>query len=351
MPVLFVIVGILLFGFLIAVHEFGHFITAKLSNVKVNEFSIGMGPKLWSKQGSETLYSLRLFPIGGFCAMEGEDEDTGDPRSFQKAPPWKKFIILVAGAFMNFVAGLLIFCVLSASTPRYTIPVVAGYLPGYDPPLSSPRLEMGDRILSVDGNLIFVSSDVQLFFNRGGDDLDLVVRRNGRRVVLKDVHMPPFLHEGELKRGIQLSVQSTTLLGMLEQAWLNSIDTVRMVWLSLGDLFTGAAGIRDMSGPVGIVDMMGQTAQNSKTTALAAYNILYLIAFIAVNLAVMNLLPIPALDGGRIFFLIINLLYTAITKRKLDPKYEGIVNTVCFVALLGLMVVVAASDILKLFGR
>ncbi len=210
---------------------------------------------------------------------------------------------------------------------------------------------MGDRILSVDGKRLFVSSDVQLFFNRGGEHLDFVVRRNGQKIKLENVSMPPFAYNGSSVRGIQLSVQSTTLLGALEQAWLNSIDTVRIVWLSLRDLFSGAVGVRDMSGPVGIVDMMGQVAQKSQTTALAAYNILYLVAFIAVNLAVMNLLPIPALDGGRIFFLIINLLYTAVTKKELNPKYEGVVNTVCFVALLGLMVVVAASDILKLFGR
>lgn len=351
MPVLLVILGILLFGFLIAIHEFGHFITAKLSGVRVNEFAIGMGPKLWSRQGSETLYTLRLFPIGGFCAMEGEDEDTDDPRSFQKAKAWKKFLIMAAGAFMNFVAGLLIFLILAAASDSYVAPVVADFLPGYTPN-SSPQLQIGDRILSVDGHPVFVADDVRLFFHRGGDDLDIVVRRNGEKVTLKGCHMPPFLTEdGYQQRGIQLEARPLTFGNILQQGWGDSIDTVRLVWISLGDLFSGAVGIRDMSGPVGIVDMMGQTVRHSETVGLAAYNIFYLVAFIAVNLAVMNLLPIPALDGGRIFFLLINLIYTAITKKELNPKYEGIVNTVCFVALLGLMVVVAASDILKLFGR
>lgn len=301
MPVLLLILGILLFGFLIAIHEFGHFITAKLSGVRVNEFAIGMGPKLWSKQGNETLYTLRLFPIGGFCAMEGEDEDTDDPRSFQKAKAWKKFLIMAAGALMNFVAGFLIFVLLAASTPRYITPVVAGYLPGYDPDPATPRLEMGDRILSVDGNPIFVGDDMALFFNRGNDDLDFVVRRNGKKVVLNDVHMPPFPYNGTLKRGIELSQNNTTVLSALSKGFGDSIDTVRIVWISLGDLFSGAVGIRDMSGPVGIVDMMGQTVQNAGSAGLAAYRIFYLVAFIAINLAVMNLLPIPALDGGRIF--------------------------------------------------
>lgn len=350
MPVLLVILGILLFGFLIAIHEFGHFITAKLSGVRVNEFAIGMGPKLWLKQGEETLYTLRLFPIGGFCAMEGEDEDTDDPRSFQKAKAWKKFLIMAAGAFMNFVAGLLIFVVLAAVSDGYVAPVVAEFLPQYTPS-NGPQLQVGDRILSVDGNPIFVAKDVQLFFDRGGDDLDFVVRRDGKKVTLKGCHMPPFQTDDGYKRGIRLAQYPLTPGNILRQGWGDSIDTVRLVWLSLGDLFSGAVGIREMSGPVGIVDMMGQTVRHSESVGLAAYNIFYLVAFIAVNLAVMNLLPIPALDGGRIFFLIINLIYTAVTKRELNPKYEGVVNTICFVALLGLMVVVAASDVLKLFGR
>lgn len=351
MPVLIVLLGILLFGFLIAIHEFGHFITAKLSGVKVNEFAIGMGPKLLSKQGAETLYTLRLFPIGGFCAMEGEDEDSGDPRSFQKTKAWKKFLIMAAGAFMNFVVGLLIFIVLAAVSDSYVAPVVAEFLPEYAPS-GGPQLQIGDRILSVDGHSIFVADDIRLFFQRGGDDLDIVVRRNGERVILKGCHMPPFLTEdGYQQRGIKLEERPLTLGNILQQGWGDSIDTVRLVWLSLGDLFSGAVGIRDMSGPVGIVDMMGQVAVSAPSAWDAVYSILYFSAFIAVNLAVMNLLPIPALDGGRIFFLIVDLLYTAITRRKLDPKYEGVVNAVFFVALLGLMLVVAVSDVLKLFGR
>lgn len=350
MPVLTVLLGVLLFGFLIAIHEFGHFITAKLSGVKVNEFAIGMGPKLLSKQGAETLYTLRLFPIGGFCAMEGEDEDSSDPRSFQKATAWKKFLIMVAGAFMNFVAGLLIFVVLAAVSDSYVAPVVAEFLPEYTPN-GGPQLQVGDRILSVNGNPIFVAKDVQLFFDRGGDDLDFVVRRNGEKVTLKGCHMPPFQTDDGYKRGLRLAQYSLTPGNVLRQGWGDSIDTVRLVWLSLGDLFSGAVGIRDMSGPVGIVDMMGQVAAAAPSAWDAVYSILYFSAFIAVNLAVMNLLPIPALDGGRIFFLIVDLIYTAITKRKLNPKYEGVVNAVFFVALFGLMIVVAVSDVLKLFGR
>ncbi len=346
-----ILLGVLLFGLLIAVHEFGHFFTAKLCGVRVNEFAIGMGPKLLSHQGKETLYSLRLFPIGGYCAMEGEDEDTEDPRSFQKAAAWKKFIILVAGAFMNFVVGFLLFFILSVSMPAYNTPTVADLLPDYVPQ-SEVGLQPGDTILEVDGHAIYLSSDIQLFFQRGGDTLDLTVRRNGEKVHLGPCYMPYYQNsEGQRVRGIQLGVAHTTFLGAVQQGWLQSIDTVRLVWISLGDLFTGAVGIRDMSGPVGIVSVMGDMAAQSESTLEATLNIVYLIAFIAVNLAVMNLLPIPALDGGRVFFLLVNVIYTFFTKKNLNPKYEGIVNTVGLVLLLGLMVVVAASDVLKLFGR
>lgn len=353
---LIVLIGIVMFGLLIAVHEFGHFIVAKLSGVRVNEFAIGMGPKLWSRQGSETFYSLRLFPIGGYCAMEGEDEDTGDPRSFHRAKAWKKFLILVAGAAMNFLVGFLIFLGLSAMSQSYQVDVVTAFEPWSM--LPAQGLEIGDQFLSVDGHAIWVDGDTSLFLGRTGDRADIEVLRDGRRVLLKDVDMtktPVFQDNGTTRMLLGVTVGTRAYPASwgdrLRLSWYNSIDTVRLVWISLGDLLTGAVGVRDMSGPVGIVDMMGQMAGAAQTTSIAFMRVLYFVAFIAINLAVMNLLPIPALDGGRIFFLVVNLIYTALTKRHLDPKYEGAVNTVCFVALLGLMAVVAVSDVLKLFGR
>lgn len=348
--VLLVILAIVMFGLLIAVHEFGHFMTAKLSGVKVNEFSIGMGPKLLGKQGKDTYYALRLLPIGGYCAMEGEDEDTADPRSFQKAKAWKQFLILIAGAFMNFVAGLVIFFFLSITAKNYVTPVIDSFLPGFVPD-SQAQLMEGDRILKIDGHAIFVANDVTTFFNRGGDTLDLVVERGGEHIRLDGVYMPYFEYEGQLKRGINLTTQEMTFSSACSQAWFNSIDTVRLVWMSLKDLITGAVGLRDMSGPVGIVDAIGQVASSAPSAGVAAYSVFYFLAFIAVNLAVMNLLPIPALDGGRVLFLFVNVVYTAVTKKKLNPKYEGVVNTVGFAALLALMALVAISDVLKIFGR
>ncbi len=344
---LVVIAGILMFGLLIAVHEFGHFIVAKWCGVKVNEFAIGMGPKLWSRQGEETLYTLRLFPIGGYCAMEGEDEDTGDPRSFHRTKAWKKFLILVAGAFMNFLVGFLIFLAIYLTMQSYTVEVVGGFTSWSA--LPAQGLEAGDRFLSIDGHRVLVDGDAVFYLRRAQGDVDIEVLRNGKRLLLEDIAMTRT--DGQL--GIELAGETYTASfgDCLDLSLRQSFNTVRLVWTSLGDLFSGAVGIRDMSGPVGIVDMMGQVAQSAESPSLALASIVSFIAFIAINLAVMNLLPIPALDGGRILFLVVNLIYTAFTRRHLDPKYEGAVNTVFLLALLGLMAVVAVSDVLKLFGR
>ncbi|MEG2958626.1 MAG: site-2 protease family protein [Oscillospiraceae bacterium] len=351
---LYIVIAILMFGVLIAVHEFGHFATAKLLGVKVNEFAIGMGPKILSKQGKETLYSWRLFPVGGYCAMEGEDEDTEDPHSFQKQAAWKKLLILVAGSFMNFLAGFLIFLVLFSQVTAFVTPVLTGFLDGFEGQ-GQQGLMVGDRITKVDGHMIFMGSDLDLFFSRGGDTLDLEIKRDGRKIILNDFSMPvkEYTTEGETRmlRGVIRERKEATFLDRVQIACLNTVDTVRMVWMGLGDLVTGAVGLRDMSGPIGIVDMIGQVGENAPTTGLAVQNIFSFIAFIAVNLAVMNLLPIPALDGGRIFFLAVNSIFTFFTRKKLDPKYEGYVNAAGLICLLGLMAVVAVSDVLKLIGH
>lgn len=354
--VLLVIFGIIMFGLLIAVHEFGHFITAKLCGVKVNEFAIGMGPKLLSKQGKETLYSLRLFPIGGFCAMEGEDEDTADPRSFQKAKEWKKLLILVAGAAMNFVIGVLIFVGLYLGVRGYAVEIVGGFESWSR--LPEQGLQVGDEFLSIDGHEILVAGDASIFLDRAGAYVDIEVLRDGKRVMLEDVDMARTAvtgADGQVYHRLGLTLgskaYSATFGDKLRLAWNHSRNTIRLVWMGLGDLVTGKVGLRDVSGPVGIVDMMGQVAGQAETTTSAFLSILSLVAFIAINLAVMNLLPIPALDGGRIFFLLVNAIFTAVTKKRLDPKYEGVVNAVFLVGLLVFMAVVAASDVMKIFGR
>ena len=185
---LYIIVAILMFGLLIAVHEFGHFITAKWFHIRVNEFSIGMGPAVFKRQKGETLYSLRVLPLGGYCAMEGEDGDSDDPRSFEHAAAWKRGIVLVAGAFMNFLTGLVLLVILFAPAQGFLAEVYQGPLEGYG--TEHCGLEPGDRILSVDGHQVLVYGNAQLYLGRAGDVVDFVVERDGQRVELDNVSLP-----------------------------------------------------------------------------------------------------------------------------------------------------------------
>ena len=359
MYILYLILAIFMFGFLIAIHEFGHFITAKLTGVKVNEFAIGMGPQLLKKQKGETLYSLRLFPVGGFCAMEGEDAETGDKRAFTIQPAWKKILILTAGAAMNFLAGLIFLLIVCGQAEGFVSTEITGLMDGF-PNQPGQVLQVGDRITRVDGHAIYLRSDITLFLSRtGGTAVDLEVDRNGEKLVLDGYPLTQVEEEGGRRMlGIIMDgVEEATLGAKLKYTWLQAADDVRLVWYSLGELFRGAVGLRDMSGPVGIISMVGevgeQGAQDAEQAGQAAWygaliNILNFASFIAINLAVMNLLPIPALDGGRIFFVLFNGLVTLITHKRIDPKYEGYVHAVGLVLLLGLMVVVALSDVWKL---
>ena len=309
---LYIIIAILLFGFLIAIHEFGHFITAKLFGVRVNEFAIGMGPAIFSRQKGETLYALRAFPVGGFCAMEGEDDDSGDPRAFGAQKAWKRLIILAAGAAMNFVAGLVLILLLFSRAQAFTTPVLTGFMEGF--PLEGEQgLMAGDRIVSINGERIYLYNDVTMFLGRGsGEPYDIVVERNGERVTLND--LPLELREYTVdvqtvtRYGLYFAIEEATVGAKLRNSWYNAIDFVRLVRISLTDLVTGNAGLKDMTGPVGIVDTITQVGSQSATLGIALENIMYFGALIAVNLAVMNLLPLPALDGGRIFFLLLIML-------------------------------------------
>ena len=356
---LFVILAIVIFGVLIATHELGHFATAKLLGVKVNEFSVGMGPAVFKKEKGETLYSIRILPIGGYCAMEGEDDDSADPRSFGKAAGWKKFIILCAGAAMNFLTGLLIFLVIYAQSSAFAMPTIGGLMEGYG--LENCGLQAGDKVISVDGHKMYGYSNLSFFLSRAGDTVDWVVERDGERIVLKDVYMPlqeKTDSEGNTTRLRGLTIGVDVLPGTIGNkllfGWYAALDNVRLVWISLGDLLSGAVGLRDLSGPVGIVDVMTEVGSNpeySPTPAAAAMNMASFAGLIAVNLAVMNLLPLPALDGGRVFFLLLNGILNALFKRKIDPKYEGYVHMAGLAMLMGLMLMVTFSDIGKLFGK
>ena len=348
---MYIILAILIFGILIASHEFGHFAAAKLSGVKVNEFSIGMGPAIFKKQKGETLYSVRVLPIGGYCAMEGEDEENDDPRSLQKVSAPRQFAILAAGAGMNFITGLLLIAILYAGAAGYVRPTFAAYTEGYG--LEESGLLPGDIFYKLDGHRIYTYGDLSTYLSRAGDDVDIVVEREGKKIVLDDVHMPVQARVEENGTttylrgfGVGRYIVPATVFTHIQYSWYTALNFVRAVWMSLSDLIAGVYGIRDLSGPVGIVGTMNEIGQQSATAAIALEKLIYLAAFISINLAVMNLLPLPALDGGRIFFLLLNV----ILPWKIPAKYEGYVHLAGMLLLLSLMFFVTLSDVGKIIG-
>ena len=348
---MYIIIAIIIFGILIAIHEFGHFTAAKLCGVKVEEFAIGMGPALFKKQKGETVYALRILPIGGFCAMAGEDEESDDPRAFTNQGFWKKFVILCAGSFMNLVLGIGLILIMYAGAQAFVTPTIDHFMDGC-PYEGTEAMQAGDTFYSIDGQRIYLVSDVSSFLMRGDGVYDIVMLRDGEKVELKDFALTTktyaeYANEGP-KYGFVFGYTEATFGTKLEYTWNTTLEFSRLVWLGLGDLINGKVGLKDMSGPVGIVDMMNEVGQQAESTKAAADNLLYISAFIAVNLAIMNMLPIPALDGGRVFLMIVTVIIEAVSRKKLDPKYEGYIHLGGMVLLLGLMALVMYNDIAKL---
>lgn len=310
--------------------------------MQVNEFAFGLGPAIFKKKIGETVYAIRALPFGGQCVMEGEDEGSDNPRAFPNAARWKRFIILAAGVFMNFLLGLIVLICLIAPQQEYVttkIDYVMDKFTGGD------AIQPGDRIVSIDGRKILLSSDIATAMNAGDDyDYDFVIERDGERIELQNLHVEPQPYEenGETVYyyGFRYKVEELSFFEVLRQSWYSAVNMVRIVFDTFAMLFRGQVGFNDLSGPIGIVAVMSDVAQQSM------YSFWYLSAFIAINLAVMNLLPIPALDGGRIFFLLIE----AVTRRKINEKFEGILNAAMLILLLGLMVAVAVKDIVSLVG-
>ena len=353
MKFVYILAAILVFGVLIAIHEFGHFITAKLCGVKVNEFSIGMGPAIWTREKGETLYALRALPIGGYCAMEGEDEDTGDSRSFVRQPLWKQFIILVAGTVMNFLTGLLIVLVLFGNAGGFYVDQITDFADGF--PLEGENgLMVGDIIYKVDGYRAYLKGDTAMFLEyNDGQGIDLEIIRDGEKIVLEDFPMyrRDYDGDGHQRFGLTVGAQVVpkTFSTWLQYSWYQALDYVQVVWFSLVQLVSGNVGVQEVGGPVMIMDTIAEVGVASKTVAASVRNIADIAALIAVNLAVMNLLPIPGLDGGRILFLAVDAVSLAIFRRKVQEKYQSAVNMAGMVLLLGFMVLITVKDVFQVF--
>ena len=349
---MYILFAILIFGFLIFIHELGHFLTAKALDVQVNEFSICMGPAIVKKQKGETLYALRCIPVGGYCAMEGEDEASDNPRAFTSKVWWKRLIILAAGSFMNFLTGLVVLALIYSCVAGFSTAKITGFYDGC--PLQSEQgLQVGDELYQIDGRRVYIYSDVGTLLARNKTGkFDLVVKRDGELVRLDEFEMQQRYYtvngEQEYKYGLYFGYEEKTVGTVLKNTWYTALDFARLVWMGLGDLVSGLLSVNDMTGPVGVVSAIAQTGQSAATTADGILNVLYLGAFIAINLAVMNMLPLPALDGGRAFLLLVNTAFTAITKKKIPAKLEGYLHAAGMLLLLAFMAFITFKDIWKL---
>ena len=338
-----IILAILAFGMLVIVHEFGHFITAKRGGVQVNEFWIGMGPTLLKKEHNGTLYCLKLLPFGGACVMEGEDSESDNDHAFGKASLPRRMLIVAAGALMNFLVGfLIVLAVIQPNGPNggYIVSTIDSVNPA-STAAAAGGLQAGDEILEVDGYNILMRSDFEIALARGADTTyEVVVRRDGEKVTLPAVVLEATI-EGEDGRkmiGLTFAEQPDSIGMHVNMAVRTSVNYARMVWASLGMLVTGQVGVDQLSGPVGVAEVMATTASYS----ISAF--LQLVAFISINLGVMNLLPLPALDGGRLVFLILE----GIRRKPVPAKYEGYIHAAGLMLLLALMVYVTGQDILRI---
>ena len=340
----YVLFAILLFGILIIVHELGHFLTARLFHVTIREFSIGMGPKLvWGQsKKSGTLYALRALPIGGYVSMLGEDEASDDEGSFSGKPVWQRFLITAAGSLSNLLLGFLIMAFLVFSMEHIYSPTVTSF--GAKATSNAEGgLEVGDTLIRVGPRRVHTANDMIYAIGRyGTEPVDLIVLRNGEKMKLEDVVFPTYTEQGIAFGDRDFNVRETdrNVFTLLRHTWYQSTMTVRMVYDSLGDLLTGKYGIKEVSGPVGVTQVITETAKSKDFD-----NLLYLFVVLAINLGIMNLLPFPALDGGRLVF----QLWEWITRKPVKPEIEGYIHFAGILILLAFMAIISVKDIIYLF--
>ena len=340
-----IVIALIIFGIIVLIHEFGHFLFAKLSGVKVVEFSVGMGPRIFSVKGKETRYSLKLLPLGGSCAMYGEDEDEDAPGSFNSAPLLGRIATIAAGPVFNFILAFLvaIFIVANVGVDK---PVISGFVSGL--PAESSGLMVGDEIEKINGRDIdfYRSVSTYLFMNQG-KDITLTVKRINEK---QTITVTPMYNEeySQYMIGIKSSgyEKLKNSFSILKYSVLEVKYTISMTVDSLIYLLRGRAKASEISGPVGIVNMIGTTVNESKPYGIfvVLLSLSQMVLLLSANLGVMNLLPLPALDGGRLIFLFLE----AIFRRPLNRKVEGYIHFAGFALLMLLMVFVMFNDIRKI---
>ena len=377
------LVTIIMFLVMISLHEFGHFITAKLMGFKILEYAIGFGPAIWKSKKSDIQYSLRIIPFGGYCKFEGEDEDSKDERAFSNQPVWKRIIVVAAGGLCNVVLGFLLFLVIIP----FTSPISTNYVKDVVPNsfVQEAGLMPNDKIIEINGKKVSFYNDISLYtreFN-ANTECSIIVKRDGEKyelnfkptqsevtfdygedgiTVSESINGEPadesFYKYGDgAERNEELIGKSETVerliigfvpvqeevnaLNIWKEAWNETKFVVKLVYNSLWQMVTGRVGVEQMSGPVGVVSEINTAVNSGRGSWLYILN---LTALLTINLGIFNLLPIPALDGGRLFFMLIEL----VTRKRIPPEKEGMVHTIGFMLLIGLIIFISYNDILKL---
>jgi len=313
-----------------------------------------MGPKILKKQGKETLYALRALPFGGFCALEGQDDGTGDPRSFTAQKRWRRVVILAAGSAANIIAAFIIVVILTSGMTVFGGTTITNLLDDF-PNKGEHGLMAGDTIVSINGEHLYYVNDFWMFMQLArSEQVDLVIRRDGETRTLNrfPLERREYTVNGEtrLRYGISFNDIESNALEVLKFSGYTTMNYVRLIRVSIAQLFSGGVGVQDLAGPVAIVDTMSNIGQAAPSVGAAIGDIAGFMAFIGVNLAVVNMLPIPAMDGGRILFIIVSWIIEKIIRRRIDPKYEGYIHTAAFVLLMGFMVFILVNDVMRLIN-
>ncbi|WP_099203132.1 RIP metalloprotease RseP [Miniphocaeibacter massiliensis] len=329
------IASVVVFLMLIFIHELGHFLVAIKSGIKVNEFSIGMGPKIYQTTKKDIKYSLRIFPIGGYVAIEGEDENSNDPKAFNNAKPIKRLAVIVAGVIMNFILGFLIMFFISSVGQ----PGIVGFSENSVAEKSGIKVE--DKILEINGNQIKYTSDISKYISSSKEkEVDILIKRNDEELSYKII--PEKNEKGEYLIGIEVgsifSLENFSITRGFVKGFENFKYASTILFKSFIQLFTGKIPLSELSGPVMVVKTIGTFAQQG------ILQLLNFVALMSINLGIFNILPFPALDGGRAVLIIIEM----ITGKKLPEEKEGMLNYVGFIFLIGLMIVVFFKDIISL---
>lgn len=343
-----IVIAIIAFAVIIIVHECGHFLSAKAFGMTVHEFSIGMGPCFFRKKGKKTDFCLRALPIGGSVQLD-EDIETEDPNSFRNKPVWQRMIVIVAGAVMNLVLGFIICIFGTLSSDNIATTQISGFKDGS---VSSEFLQPGDEITKINGMSIWTTMDISYSFQNSAakaDEMvetvffDFEVRRGNEYLSLEDVPFEYAQASDTRSAGIVIDFfvnpAEKNFFSVVSDASRTFLTEARLIWITLVDLVSGSYGINDLSGPIGVVSSIGQVS------ALGLSSLLTMIAFITINIGIFNLLPIPALDGARFVFLLIE----AIRRKPIKAEHEGMVHFIGLAALMLLMLVVTFNDIVKLF--